>query len=803
MRFGTFDPRQREYVITDPRTPVKWINFIGTRSFGGFVDHTGGALLCKDDPTYNRITKYIHQLPASDFKGTTLYLRLRQPDGYRLFSPFFVPTLDPLDRFECHIGLGYTRIVSQAFGLLSDVTIFVPLGKTCELRLIRLTNRSAGSLEVDAIPVVEYTHPNALMQFTNADWVPQTMQSRVVRDGKHTLLIQYPFMLRDARINYLTSNRPASSFETNRRVFLGENEYGSFRRPLALLRPELGNTEAQRGDNVGALLIPLGCLAPGATCTLITQLGQAPDLASARASAERFQSTEAVEAELARIRVFWDGYLSALQVLTPDDDMNIMLNVHNPHQCYVTKTWSRYLSQYQTGLGARGIGIRDSSQDVMAVLPSVPQEGRELITALLSFQLRDGCAVHQFNPLTLQGSPGDAVEMADRPHYYSDDHLWTVLAVTAYLKETADFAFLEDVVPFYDRDKQGRPIESGTVRDHLQRALAFTRRDTGRHGLPLLGFADWNDTVNLPHGAESVFAAQLYGKALVETIALFDHIGDRVAADGYRSAHEEMRTRTEAVAWDGEWYVQYFDHRGEALGSDGNRYAQIHLNAQSWSVISGFAPPERGRQAMDSAYRRLNTRFGLKLSTPGFEGYDPSLGGVTTYPPGAKENGGIFLHPNAWAMIAEALLGNGDRAHQYYGQINPASKNDSIEVYECEPYVYAQNILGDEHPQFGLARNSWLTGTASWCYQAATQWILGIRPDYAGLRIDPCIPSAWGGFSAKRAFRGRTFWIRVHNPQHVCKGVAKMTVDGEVAPSNLIAPDLPGIEHSIEAWLGH
>jgi cellobiose phosphorylase len=206
---------------------------------------------------------------------------------------------------------------------------------------------------------------------------------------------------------------------------------------------------------------------------------------------------------------------------------------------------------------------------------------------------------------------------------------------------------------------------------------------------------------------------------------------------------------------------------------------------------------------MDSAYRRLNTRFGLKLSTPGFQGYDPALGGVTTYPPGAKENGGIFLHPNAWAMIAEALLGNGDRAHQYYGQINPASKNDSIEVYECEPYVYAQNILGDEHPQFGLARNSWLTGTASWCYQAATQWILGIRPDYAGLRIDPCIPSAWGGFSAKRAFRGRTFWIRVHNPQHVCRGVFKMTVDGEVAPSNLIAPDLPGIEHSIEAWLGH
>jgi cellobiose phosphorylase len=361
---------------------------------------------------------------------------------------------------------------------------------------------------------------------------------------------------------------------------------------------------------------------------------------------------------------------------------------------------------------------------------------------------------------------------------------------------------MEEVVPFYDRDGRDRPVEDGTVRDHLQRALAFTRQDVGRHALPLLGFADWNDTVNLPRGAESVFVAHLYGKALLEMMALTDCVSDRSACAAYRSAYEEMQTRTEAVAWDGEWYVQYFDHQGKALGSHRNRYAQIQLNAQTWSVISGFASAERGRRAMDSAYRRLNTRFGLKLSAPGFNGYDPTVGGVTTYPPGAKENGGIFLHPNTWAMIAEAILGNGDRAYQYYQQINPASKNESIEVYECEPYVYAQNILGDEHPQFGLARNSWLTGTASWCYVAATQWILGIRPSYAGLRIDPCIPSAWNGFTARRRFRGATLHLTVHNPKHVCRGVARMLIDGKPAHGDLIPSGLPGTEHSAEVWLG-
>lgn len=800
--YGYFDEAGREYVITDPRTPVKWINYIGTRRFGGFVDHTGGALICREDPTFNRITKYIQQMPASDFKGETLYLRIHTPHGFRVFSPFYVPTLDPYRRFECRVGLGYTRLVTEFYDLRTEVTIFVPLDGTCELRDIRVTNLADRPQTVDAVPLVEYTHPDALKQFTNADWVPQTMQSRAVQDGEFTILLQYPFMNRDTQVNYLTASLPASSYETDRRRFLGENEYGSFKNPLSLYEPELSCTQALRGDNIGALLVPLGTLAPGESRRLITQLGQAASVEAALPDIRRFRQGEALDAELQKLAAFWDEYLDALQVQTPEPRMNAMLNVYNPRQCCVTKTWSRYLSYYQTGLGARGIGMRDSSQDVMAVIASVPDEARDFLRTLLTFQKRDGSAMHQFNPLTMEGSAGDSLEMEDRPHYYSDDHLWLILAVCAYLKETGDLAFLDEELPFYEKDRLGQPLERSTVREHLQRGLAFTRGDVGRHGLPLLGFADWNDTVNLPAGAESLFTANLYGKALLEMIALLEHLGDLEAASACRQDYEEMRRRFERHAWDGAWYRRYFDAGGSPLGSAQNRYGQIYLNAQTWPVISGFASPERARRALDAAYERLNTKYGLKLSAPGFNGYDPQYGGVTTYPPGAKENGGIFLHPNPWAIIAEAILGNGERAYQYYRQINPAERNDSIEIYECEPYVYAQNVLGDEHPQFGLARNSWLSGTASWCYQAAVQWILGLRPEYAGLRVDPCIPRAWGGFTAVRRFRGTRLHVRVYNPQGVCKGVVRMDVDGEPVDGNLVPANLPGDEHRVEVWLG-
>jgi len=803
MRFGHFDLEHKEYVITDPRTPVKWINYIGTRDIGGFVDHTGGALICREDPAFNRITKYIQQMPSSDFKGETLYLRIHLDNGYIIFSPFFVPTLQELDKFECHIGLGYTRIISQVYGLECIATIFVPQGGCCEVRDIQIKNVSDRSLEVDAIPLVEYTHPNALEQFTNADWIPQTMQSEALsqEDGS-MILLQYPFMNKDRKVNYFTSNYPVSSFETDRKKFLGANGYGSFRDPLSLHNSELTNSIALRGDNIAALMHHLGELAPGEEKRIITQLGQTVNISNAIDSISENKQPDHVKKKLTELLIFWQRYLEAFKVETPDAAMNMMINLYNPRQCFTTFTWSRYLSYYQVGLGARGIGIRDSSQDMLAVLTAVPEESERFLERLLSFQKADGSAMHQFNPLTNLGSCGDSTEMEDRYHFYSDDHLWLVLVTTAYLKESGDLTFLEKVVPYYEKDRNENPLEKGTVLDHIERALTFTNQKVGSHGIPLLGFADWNDTVNLPKGAESFLTANLFGLTLKELFPILKVVGEFGLLKTFEKMYQEMQHRVENCGWDGAWYLRYFDHEGKAVGSHSNEYCQIYLNGQSWAVLSGFASIERARTAMASVFEKLFTPCGLKISTPSFNGYDPVYGGITTYRPGTKENGGIFVHPNPWAMIAETMLGNGERAYQYYCATNPALRNEKIDVYECEPYVYAQNVLSDEHPQFGLARNSWLTGASAWHYIAATQYILGVRPAIEGLYIDPCIPSTWDGFAITRKFREKTIHIEVHNPFHVCKGVYFLQLDGKKIDGNLLSFEEMKNDSHVEVWLG-
>ncbi len=823
MQYGYFDDACYEYIITNPKTPVKWINYIGSLAFGGFVDHTGGVLLCKGDPALNRITKYIAQMPASDFKGETLFLRLVQrasenaAASYTVFSPFFVPCLAPYERFECHVGLGYSRFVSQTFGIEADITVFVPRGQNRELRLIRLTNRSSHAVELDAIPLAEYTHFDALKQLTNADWVPQTMQSDLAqdRDGLK-ILTQYAFMRKGTNINYFTSNLPVSSFETDRKVFLGENEYGTWAAPLRLLEgAELGNTQARRGDNIAALMHHLGILQPGDSRVLITQLGQETNLEQAMPAIQEYRSEDAVLAALQDLADFWRNTLSHFQVHTPDPALNTMLNIHNPHQCYITFNWSRYLSLYQLGYGERGIGFRDSTQDVMAIFPYLPQEGKNLLRKLFQVQKRDGSAMHSFNPLTMQGSVGDAAEREDRPHYYSDDHLWAILAAAAYLKETGDFEFLQEEQPYYEKDRRGMPAESGTLWEHMLRGVEFTHRDRGAHGLPLLGFADWNDTVNLPAGAESVFTAGLYGKALQELIDLCDFLGCHQefsgtlgqvrsyqdAAGRLRGYFQEIQEQVNLHAWDGEqdgegWYRAYFDADGTPLGSARNEYGRMYIHSLAWVILSGLATPQRAQMTLDAIYRHLSTSSGIKANFPSFNGFDARKGGITTYPPGAKENGGIFLHTNPWIVFAETLMGNPRRAYQYYSQINPAARNEIIDQFECEPYVYPQNILGDEHPQFGLARNSWLSGTASWMLQAGSQAILGIQPGYAGLRIAPCFPPEWDQVQVVRLFRGAKYVITIHNPNHTGQGVRQMLVDGHPLAGDTL-PIFPSGIHEV------
>jgi cellobiose phosphorylase len=801
MRYGYFSDDHRQYRITTPFTPIKWCNYVGTLAFGGIVDQTGGALICKGDPALNRISKYISQMPASDFKGTTIYIRWQKPDGsYEVYSPFFTPTLKDLDRYECQVGLSYSRFVSEYQGIRTEITVFVPRDGEVFLQDIVVENLGAPR-SIDVIPVVEFTHFDALKQLTNADWVPQTMTLKAHRQGTSCVLEQYAFMKRDTAVNYFTANRPVSSFDGDRKKFLGRHEYGSWQKPLSLEAPELNNSEALRGDNIGALMLHLGELKTGERQRAIVQLGQAASLSEAGPSIEKYRDEAVVDRAFAELGEFWQSYLSLLQVDTPSASFNTMVNIHNPRQCHTTKNWSRYLSLYQLGYGARGIGFRDSSQDLLGVMSHMPEEALELALKLLSMQKRNGSAMHQFNPLTMEGSQGDSLEEPDRPKYYGDDHLWIIYTMAAYIKETGNLSVLDRKVPFYDKDPQGRPLEEGTVWEHLARAIEFTWSDRGRHGLPLLGFADWNDTVNLPKGAESLMVANLFGKAILELIPIcdaYDKADFKAKIMGY---YESMRSIVNDTAWDGAWYVRWFDHEGRRIGTAVNQAGKIWVNGQSWPVISGFASEEKREKALDSVYTLLNTQYGIKLSAPGYNGFDPVIGGVTTYPPGAKENGGIFLHANPWMMIAETLRGNGDRAFEYYNQINPAQKNDILDIFESEPYCYPQNILGNEHPQFGMGRNAWLSGTASWTYIAATQYILGIRPELDGLTIDPCLPKAWDRVTVERRFRGSVFSITIVNPDQKMKGVASLLLDGKKIEGNKI-PLLPAGHYRVEAYIG-
>lgn len=779
MNYGYFDNDRMEYVITNPKTPVKWINYVGGLDFGGFVDHTGGSLICKGDPALNRIVKYIPQLPSSEFKGETLYVRAYINGKFELISPFFIPVLTPYDSYECRVGNGYSIIKSVINGIETEVTIFVPVDAQVEIRDIKVTNKRDEALELDIIPLVEYTHFTAIKQFNNADWVPQTMQSELLAlENDIKVIKQFAFMNKDVAVNYFTSNKAMSSFETDRRNFLGDNGYGTYMDPLSLKNKELSSYEALREDNICASMHHMGSVQPGETVRLITQLGQYENLESELRQMEQFRDEANVDKAFEDLAASFKDYFEKYQVSTPDADMNTLVNVHNPKQSLTTKNWSRFLSLYQLGLGARGIGFRDTSQDLIGVMGLCADETVDMMCKLLSTQRKDGSAMHQFYPLSMEASCGDSEEMEDRPDYYGDDHLWIVQTVCEYVKETGDMAFLDKEVAYYEKNKDGEPLEKGTVLDHLKRAVEFTRTHTGQHGLPYLGFADWNDTVNLPTGAESIFNANLYGKALNELERLLRFIGDDATADQYVKQHAEMKEAVHAACWDGKWFIRYFDHNGDPLGSKVNEYGQIFTNAQSWTVMSGFAEGDKAETALDSVYDVLNTKNGIKLSYPGFNGYDEDKGGVSTYPPGAKENGGIFLHSNPWVMIAETMMGNGDRAYEYYSQINPISKNDKIDEFECEPYVFPQNILGDEHPQFGLGRNSWLSGTSSWVYTAGTKYILGVRTDYEGLVIDPCIPKAWDKFEVTRIFRDVTYNITVLNPEHVSKGVKSVKVNG-------------------------
>ncbi len=827
MTYGHFHDQSKEYRITRPDLPMKWTNYVGGLSFGGFLDHTGGAQVCMEDPAVGRITKYIPQMPDSDLKGFGIYIK--DANG-RLISPFQVPCGHPLDHFTCRVGLGYSIWETTYKELDFTIRAFVPKGSSVLLYDMTITNGGEDQT-LDVYPVVEYSHFEALKQLTNADWVPQTMGTRAVtspigkKTGSHTptrshrgpgeegstsdqqevytTLFQQAWMQRQSHANYLTSNRPALSFETDRQRFLGDHRGGTWQKPLGLLEETLSNQESLRGNSVGVVQHRL-VVKKGRPERIIFQVGrlEAGDIHSPEIQdqVDYFRQEAHVDQAFDRLLDQWDSHLSPLQVQTPSASLDSMVNVHNPRQCWITFNWSRYLSLNQLGYGARGLGVRDTAQDTMGIVVQQPQAAKEKIMELWTMQRTDGSSYHQYNPKTLEATEGDAREMPDRPQYYGDDHLWPILATASLIRETGHLDLLGEEVSFYHEPDHRGHREVFTVLEHIRRALAFTHDQVGADGLPLLGFADWNDPVNLPTGAQSVMLAGLYGKALLEAIELAKAAGEVDLANLWTGWHGEMKETVNSVAWDGQWYIRYIDADGTRLGSQSNPDSQLYINAQSWLIMAGFVAEDRSDLALAAIEEHMATDWGIKLSYPSFNGFDPSKGGITTYPPGAKENGGIFLHANPWVMIAETLQGASDRAMDYYDRINPVARNGQIEKFESPPYVYPQNILGDEHPQHGLARNAWLTGTASWCYQAAVQHILGLHPEIEGLRLQPVLPEHWPGYTCTRVFRGTTFHINVTNQTGQAYSLGQVgfdvTVDGLTQEDNLLT-GFDGQDHDV------
>jgi cellobiose phosphorylase len=675
-----------------------------------------------------------------------------------------------LDVYECRHGAGYTTISSELHGIAAELRYFVPEPWPCELWVLRVRNVSARRRSIRTFSYVELGFPESVTDQQNLDWAQHIVRSRC-EDG--VVLVGTGF--RPDTI-FCSSSRRTVGFDGDRESFVGP--YRNLANPIVVERGAPTDEGSPRGNSIASLCHELD-LEPGEQQEIVFVLGIAGDRDEADRVVAAFRDPAAAERAFAALREDWDAYLSHLVVATPDPQLDAMVNFWNPVQCRATLAWSRFASGYETGLG-RGMGTRDSAQDTLGTMAALPDRARATLTRLWALQFRDGHAWHQFFPLTGEGSVGHAAEIPEWPQWFCDDHLWLVIATCAYLRENGDLAYLEQPVGYADAGGE-------SVWGHMLRAVRFTLEHRGPHGLPRPGFADWDDTLNVDHGsgrAESVWCGMQFCRAALDLAEVASEAGRPRDAEMLLARAREMKKAINEHAWDGEWYGRAFDDEGAPIGVSGEAVHWINMNPQTWSVIGEVAPSHRATLALAAMDAELGTPHGIALLASPYEGDDPRVRGPSTYPPGAKENGGIFCHANAWAVVAAAMLGWNDQAYAWYRSVLPLRRSDA-DRYLAEPYVYCQNICGPAHPQFGMARNTWLTGTAAWMYVAATQWILGIRPTFRGLRVAPAMPSSWSGFTVRRMFRGASYEIVVERAgpgNSVALVVDGKPIEGDVVP---------------------
>ncbi len=841
MNYGYFDDAAREYVITRPDTPLPWINYLGTEGYFGLISNTAGGYSFYRDARLRRITRYRYNNVPFDAGGRYLYLR--DDASGQFWSPTWMPTRSPLESYTCRHGMGYTVISSQAHGIEASTLTFVPLGANLEVWRSRVTNHRGQPAELSLFSAVEFNLWDA--------WDDQTNFQRNFNTGEVEVadgVIYHKTEYRERRDHFAyfacsaglavlgrtASPQPATlaDFDTQREAFLGP--YRGWDNPIAVERGQAGNSIAHGWSPIGSHHVKLH-LQPGETAEVIFVLGyhenplndkfDPPGSHSINKRAvqpviQRWLQPETVEAALADLRQRWDELLSIYTVQTPDEHVNRMVNIWNAYQVMVTFNLSRSASFFESGVG-RGMGFRDSNQDLLGFVQMVPARARERILDLAATQLESGGAYHQYQPLTKRGN--DAVGSG-----FNDDPLWLVLAVAAYLKETGDWSILAEPVVYENRPGTEQPLG-----EHLQRSIQYTLDRLGPHGLPLIGRADWNDCLNLNcfsetpgepfqttenrgEGtvAESVFIAGQFVLAAREMAGIAEQVaGGRwqvagEAADDllatcnlqpatfYLQMAAQMEAAVRAHGWDGAWFLRAYDALGGKVGSAECDEGQIFIEPQGMCVMAGIGLDDGlAERALASVRARLATDHGVVLVQPAYTRYHVELGEITSYPPGYKENASVFCHTNPWIMIAEAMLGHGEQALDTYHRICPSARAARSDVHRSEPYVYAQTIAGRDAPTHGEAKNSWLTGTAAWNYVAITQWILGIRPSHDGLRIAPVIPESWPGFSATRQFRGVTYHIDVRRAGP--GNAVALTVDGQAVAGNVV-PLPPAGQHAVQ-----
>jgi cellobiose phosphorylase len=810
--YGYFDDEQKEYVITRPDTPLPWINYLGTDGFYGIISNTSGGYSFYQDARLRRLTRYRYNNIPMDSNGRYLYIK----DGSDIWNPMWKPMQSILDKYECRHGMGYTKIIGQKNELEVSTLFFVPLNARNEVWHVSLKNNSSNKKQIRIWSFIEWALWEAYDDMTNFQRNYSTGQVEV-EEGNIFHITEY--RERRNHYGYFASSEKVSGFDTSRDAFVGV--HNGLNSPIAVVKGNCSNSMAYGWLPIGVHQIDIE-LNPGESKEINFILGYAENPEDKKFSQNgkirkdefekvkaKYLQTSNVLSAYTDLKNYWSNLLSSFNTVTPDIIVNRMSNIWNQYQCMVTFNLSRSASLYEAGIG-RGMGYRDSNQDILGFVHIIPDRVKQRILDIASTQLSDGSCFHQYQPLTKKGN-------ADIGGGFNDDPLWLILSTVAYIKETGDVSILKEKTGFADN-----PDSDSTLLDHLHISIYYTLNNLGPHSLPLIGHADWNDCLNLncfsttpgesfqlashienDRVAESLMIAGLFCKACDEMGGLLKFIGATERVDEYQMHSQKMKETILDFGWDGEWFLRAYDSLGNKIGSKENEEGKIFIESQGWCII-GEAGNKNGyaKRSLESVKKYLATDNGIILQQPAYSKYFVNLGEVSSYPPGYKENAGIFTHNNTWIQIAETLLGNGDQAMKYYKSICPANKEDQIDIYRCEPYVYSQMTAGKDAPTPGEGKNSWLTGTAAWSFVSISQFILGIRPDYDGLIVDPCIPKDWKEFTVIRRFRNVTYNIIVKNLNSVNKGVKKISVDGIELAGNKIPLGNLGKEYFVFVELG-